>query len=554
LNWRIIAVLAILAGLLLGFAPVISQASSGTGGPRIFVDHYYSINALGFGVINESITFTNNGTSAVQIPTLQFGLPPKTSARSSGFLLSPSDKFTLSQSQNGGNATLSVAPDNPTLNAGASVTVALKGLVSNVINYTQSGFGGNAPFLILLTPSINMNVSAIKANIVVPPNVSFISIPSGFTVSATNGSLTMTRNSTMPAASERYINLNATQQGAITPVDVTQLSRAIVPDANGAPMVQDRFTIHNLSSFNMTQIHLSLLNKGIESVTELPSSEPPLLNPKILTLSSGTVAFSQANLGSVLFPESNLTLTISYPVPSSLVKVSGSTVTVTVPYSPLIEAPVSNYTIYLQPVKGIVPSGQTAYSKAVNPFTAGSVQFSYSVSVGWAADQAIPAGILVFAVAFVVLAIQRPSTKKEETGRVVRRTPEVLRSFEDKTGLETQYMEQFATAPKGSISRTDFDRMRNEVTELRSRAIQRLNDLKQSLGSGRQYDSLNRVAEAEREEDRAFRDLLNLYVQYHGNRMNEETFRRLQPSYKKRVDAAINRLSDLLHETQSEEK
>ena len=96
--------------------------------------------------------------------------------------------------------------------------------------------------------------------------------------------------------------------------------------------------------------------------------------------------------------------------------------------------------------------------------------------------------------------------------------------------------------------------MRNEVSELRSRAIQRLNEMKNVLGSGRQFDALTRVAEAEKEEDRAFRDLLNLYMQYHGNRMNEETFKRLQPNYRKRVDSAINRLSDLLHEMQTEEK
>jgi hypothetical protein len=91
-------------------------------------------------------------------------------------------------------------------------------------------------------------------------------------------------------------------------------------------------------------------------------------------------------------------------------------------------------------------------------------------------------------------------------------------------------------------------------SELRSRAIQRLNEMKQVLGSGRQYDVLTRVAEAEKEEDRAFRDLLNLYMQYHGNRMNDETFKRLQPTYRKRVDSAINHLSDLLHETKTEEK
>ena len=131
---------------------------------------------------------------------------------------------------------------------------------------------------------------------------------------------------------------------------------------------------------------------------------------------------------------------------------------------------------------------------------------------------------------------------------------DVLKSFEEKTGLETQYMDELSSAKKGSIGKAEFERMRNEVSDLRGRAIQRLSEMKLDLGSGKQFDLLTRVAEAEKEEDRAFRDLLNLYLQYHGNRMNEETFKRLQPNYRKRVESAVNRLSDLLHETQTEEK
>jgi len=238
-----------------------------------------------------------------------------------------------------------------------------------------------------------------------------------------------------------------------------------------------------------------------------------------------------------------------------MMKVTGNSVTLTIPYAPLIAAPVSNYTIKLAPAKGIVPSGATAVvNKTVTPFTPGNVIFTYSVSLGWGADQAVPAAALLFVVAFAMFARQRPATKEEEGERAVRRISDVLKAFEEKTGLETQYMAELASAPKGSISKTEFERKRNEVSELRGRALQRLNEMKQDLGSGRLFDLLTKVAEAEREEDRAFRDLLNLYLQYHGSRMNDETFKRLQPNYRKRVESAVNHLSDLLHETQTEEK
>lgn len=541
--------------MLLGFAPAFSQASSSTSGvASVSVDHHYTLNQLGFGVINDSFTFVNNGTSNEQIPTLQVGLPSQISAATSELALSPSGQFTMSQSQSNGNTTVTITPTQATLGAGANLTVALKGVVTHVLEFSSKGFNGTASLLTLFSPSLNVNASQVTSHIVAPANVQFLSSSTGFSYAA-NGSLIMSKSSLQPAASEGYLKVNATQIGSLTPIDVTHLVRAIIPAANGAPMVQDKFTVHNLSTFNLTSIHLDLLAPGLTSVTEVPSTVTPLINPQKLSLNAGVISLFSANIGSVLFPNSNLTLTITYPVPASATSVSGSSVTVTVPLTPLISAPVSNYTILLQHTKGIVPSGQTIYKdQSVSPLSTGSVKLTYSVDLGWAADQAIPAGILVFAVAFAMFAIQRPAERKEETEKGVRKTPEVLRAFEDKTGLETQYMAEFASAAKGSIPKNDFDRMRNEVSELRSRAIQRLNEMKQVLGSGKQFDALTRVAEAEKEEDRAFRDLLNLYMQYHGNRMNEETFKRLQTGYKKRVDSAINRLSDTLHEVQSEEK
>jgi len=547
-----LVVAAILAGLALGFAPAFSQASSTSGVARVSLNHEYILDVYGYGVINDSFTFSNNGTSPVQIPTLQVGLPAKVSARAFGLVLSPSSQFALSQSQSNGNTSVTITPDQPTLNAGANVTVALEGVLNNVLNYTKPGFTSTAPVLVMYTPSLNVNVTTLSSNIVIPPGGQFLTSKPTYTLSSNGDVLTFKQTAVRPSASEGYLSFNATQT-TFTPITLYHLVRTIVPSANGSPIVEDQFSVHSLASYNIAQVHLNLLNTGIEQVTEVPSTSVPLVNPLVVTLSSGNVLFQNSNIGAPLLPNSNVTLTFEYPLPSSLISVSGNSVKITIPYKPLIGAPVSNYSITLAPAKGITPSGPTVVNQAVTPLTTGSVQFTYTVSVGWAADQAVPAGIFVFAVAFAMFAIQRPSSG-EEGEKDTRKTSEVLRAFDEKTGLETQYMQQFASAPKGSISRTEFDRMRNEVSELRSRAIQRLNEMKNVLGSGRQYDALTRVAEAEKEEDRAFRDLLNLYMQYHGNRMNEETFKRLQPNYRKRVDSAINHLSDLLHEMKTEER
>jgi hypothetical protein len=547
----------VLACLALGFAPAFSQAGgSSTGVASVSLNHYYTLNSLGFGVLNDTFTFSNNGTSPVQIPTLQVGLPQKVSARTTGLILSPSTQFTISQSQVNGNTSVTITPNEPTLNAGANVTVALKGVLTDVLNLTSPGFTGLAPVLVMFSPSLNVNVTTLNSAVSLPSGGEFTAVQSGFTPSSTGQVITETQKAIRPVASDGYLQFNSTVQTAFSPITVTSLVRTIVPSANGSPVVQDEFTVHSLANYNIDDIHLDLLN-DVGSVTEVPSSSPPLINPQVVTVNGGDVTFTTTNIGSPLYPNSSVSLTFTYPLPSNLITVSGSSVSVTVPYSPVIQAPTSNYTLLLAPTKGITPSGQTSYKlQTVTPLSPGSVQFAYSVSVGWAADQALPAGALIFAVAFAMLAIQSPASKRREEDDETdqQQTSDVLRAFEAKMGLETQYVDEFGRATKGAISRSDFDRMRNEVTELRARAIQRLKEMQAFLGSGRQFDTLTRVAEAEKDEDRAFKDFLNLYMQYHGNRMNEETFKRLQPNYRKRVENSINRLSDLLHETQSEEK
>ncbi|MDA4118087.1 MAG: hypothetical protein OK455_07065 [Thaumarchaeota archaeon] len=556
MNRRLLAAFVVSLCLALAFVPVFSASSSAP--VSVSVNHYYAITAYGYGVLNDTFTFKNNGTSAAQIPPIQVGLPSQIASRATGVVLSPAGQYSLSQAQSNGSTIFTITPNQPTLQSGASATVAMKTILTNILNYSNGAFATSGQTLVLLSPSLSMNVTQMKSSIVLPGSGSFAQPPSGFIAPASNSTsptYTLTQTNIQPQASAPYLNFTDANQAAFTPIAVNGLIRTIVPAANGTPQVQDEFSIQNLASYNINQVKLFLLNTSPSTITVVPNTVPPLMNPTLLSLGGGELVFANTPLASPLLAESNVSLTVSYPLPSSLMTVDGSNVKIVVPFTPMIAAPVNNYTIVLAPAKGVSPTNGTVIKdKSVTPLTQGSASFSYSVNIGWAADQAVPAAALIFAVAFALFAIQKPRSEGEEVERKERNISDVLEAFEEKTGLETQYIGELASKPKGSVSRASFERMKNEVSELRGRAIQRLTEMKQDLGPGKQFDSLTRVAEAEREEDRAFRDLLNLYSQYHGNRMNEETFRKLLPNYKRRVDTAINKLSDLLHETQSEEK
>lgn len=285
-----------------------------------------------------------------------------------------------------------------------------------------------------------------------------------------------------------------------------------------------------------------------------------MVNPTIVSLTDGSLTLTNPPFSESIPAGANFTFAMLYNAPSSLVKTSGSTVSVSLPYTLPIQAVVGSYVVTTQLPPGMhsVGQGETRVTNAT-PFNQGTVDLSYSVSVGWAAGGAVPLAALLFVASFVVLALRRPKREQkeegeEEEGKVTEMLPDLIKGLEDKVGVFGQFLTQSAAKSQGTVTRADFAKIRNEIDALKSRSTNRLNELRQSAGSKRFVDLMSQIQDAEREEDRSAKDLLNLYDQYHSRRMREETFRRLLPNYRKRWDGATNHLSDLLNVAQREGK
>ncbi|HXY56241.1 MAG TPA: hypothetical protein VEH01_01380, partial [Nitrososphaerales archaeon] len=126
--------------LLLLLAAVATQpVANAQGAPRTTVQSVYTLNRYGFATINESVSFSNNESSAVSPPTLTFGFGPLASdvvaynLTGTGFTLAtPSSQggpFTVSGTQSiaaGGNATYvlsALVNGEVSTNANGSITV-----------------------------------------------------------------------------------------------------------------------------------------------------------------------------------------------------------------------------------------------------------------------------------------------------------------------------------------------------------------------------------------------------------------------------------------------
>jgi hypothetical protein len=272
------------------------------------------------------------------------------------------------------------------------------------------------------------------------------------------------------------------------------------------------------------------------------------------------VNFAAAPFPGAIQRGENYSFTLVYDVPSNLVRVSGGAVGVTIPHTPPVDGVVNDYVIQSSLPTGVVATDSSTPVRILDATPIGgratTTSYHYSLSVAWGAGQVVPIASLLFAVVFIGLIAYRqspsetePEEEKESGGTKLQ---DVTKAFEDKLALVARTLERLASAPPGTMGKSEFDKIRSELDGLRGRALQRLNELRQAAGPGSYSDLLTQIYEAAREEDRAERDLINLYEQYYTKRMREETFQKLLPSYRRRLNGAINRLSDLLSTAQKQ--
>lgn len=555
--------LALVALLLLPLASVASAQTSGA--PVVSLTSQYMVNGFGFAIVNETVVFQNNGTSTVQIPTIQVGIPDAVASHAAGWVLVSQQQFSQTSSDNGNVTTFTIVPSSATLGSGASVSVSLKSFLSNVFNITTPS---NGPYsaAFLLRPSLNQKVTNLDSEVVLPSGGAITPVPGGYSeVSSGSGGLSViysnTTKNVTPVVDAPTLTFSDSSSTYWTPMQVYSVTATILPSANAVPQIEDAVSLRNMANYSISSIQLTLLAKGLSQVTAVPVRSPPTIDPTPVSMTGEVLSVTGPPYGATIVAGDNFTFGIQYAIPASYTSVSGTTISVSIPYILPIQAVVQNYTVELAPTSGISPVGPSSFHIAgASPLGQAPVVIKYSVSLGWAASQAVPIASLVFAIAFVGLGFRVRTRagveeeEEEEADELGGKLIEMIKAFENKIALFQQFETEMEGKTQGTVSRAEFGKIRNEMDALRVKATARLNEMRQTAGSQKYVGLLSRLQDASRDEDRAAKDLLNLYDQYQSRRMRDETFKRLLPNYKKRSDSAVNHLSDLLNLAQREGK
>src|SRR5207244_2209338 len=146
------------------------------GEPVVTVTNQYIVNRYGYAVMNETVKYNNSGSSPVQIPTLQMGVPQNISSRLVGNYSLVGEGYSLTTttttSPNSTVLLFSVSSQN-TLQPKAVSGFSLEAVIGNISLKTNSSTG----ILVLEYPSLNLQVNTFNALIQMPTSTFISPLP-----------------------------------------------------------------------------------------------------------------------------------------------------------------------------------------------------------------------------------------------------------------------------------------------------------------------------------------------------------------------------------------
>jgi hypothetical protein len=547
---------ALLLLLLFALFPTQLPAHAQTS-PRIDVRSSYIIDRYGFATINESVKFTNNGTLAVQVPSLTFGVG-NLSSKVAGYNLTGNGFSLGTPASPGGPFSVS----GGSVQAGNSTSFVLSLLINGVVSTAKNG---SLQVLTLSSPTISNQVDRLFEVVSMPASTTFRSAPLGLkaNLGGTNNTYSASLSNVAPQSAQtsvRAITKSSVQD--FHPLRVYSASRVISASSNGSPLLTDTIKFGNRGTTALTGLYVAALAASNARVTILASADPRLINPYSIPLTNGAIDLSLVAVG---YPTSgvpagaNYTISYQYALGSNYFSVAGGQVKLSMPERPPINAFVDSYTISLALPQGAsVLQGAPGYLTNVTPWQKGQSQVAYALTLGWAIDSAVPAASVMFVLLLLGLFVSRTTTAEEEVAEEEESSGELastmIKAFDEKTNLINSLWPEIEAKDPNELDKEYFDELRGRLDSFRSRALQRLNEVRQKSASQRFSDIVNQIQATEREVDRAAKDKLNLYQQSYLRQMRKEVFDRLLPQYTKRLERALNQLSDELHTVQREAK
>src|SRR5713226_1110671 len=250
--------------------------------PRIDVKSQYIIDRYGFATINETVKFTNNGTSAVQVPSLSFGVG-NLSTKVAGYNLTGRGFSLGTPASPGGPFSVS----GGSLQAGNSTSFVLSVLINGVVSTAKNG---SLQVLTLSSPAISNTVDRLVEVVNMPASTAFRSAPVGLKANLGETNNTYSASFTNVASQSAQTSVRAIAKSTnqdFHPLRVYGASRVISASSTGSPLLTDTIKFGNQGTTALTGLYVYALAPSNARVTILASADPRLINPYTIPLTNG---------------------------------------------------------------------------------------------------------------------------------------------------------------------------------------------------------------------------------------------------------------------------
>lgn len=528
--------LVIFALMLIG---QISFASSSQ--PNVILNNIFDLNRYGFVLVNTTLTITNTQGKEMQLPdTLELSYSGDIYNHLAGFTVigvnknlvevSKVENYTLYKIKLGGKLKQ---------NEERKIT-----LIQSLKLYVRpTGKLDKFEMNITTIPGVNLNLSKVESSFIIPKKLVVEGIPIEFKrMSEGNREVLKATYENISSRLPQVYNLTVQANPPSSELYVIKVSKAvreIEVGENGEVFVHEKLSLTNLGTTVLSKIRLNYLVKDLASIIVEPTGDPPERNSFEAILIEGMIELSSGDfLDKSIERNEIFALHIKYKA-NELVSTDNGIVKLKIPNKLPIDTIIDNYVLKLKLPKGFVAIDYEPLiiknASKVNELEKEEIVYSYKISPAWAAEDAFPIATFIFLACFAFIYAFR--FRGEEEKKVEKVIIELSRAYEDKVETTNSVILDLIGREFEGVSRRKLNEVRRRVEEIRSSTSAKITEL--SLSKLRASDEVRKlvslVTTADKDFDKAVRDLIHLFDMYLSKRVKQDVVQKLLKEQRKRL-------------------
>ena len=503
--------------------------------PLIYVKRDIALSSYGYLLLNETITFINNSTSPLHLPTLTLNYPTTAIDLQ---VQHPLGEDCVKIERFGNITSLKLSADI-TIPAASNLTITFKAVLGELLK----PLGENRYELMVPIPSSpDTPLAEVVVTISFPSDVNPTTTSDEFKrFSGSDNVWFAELKNIQPSAEPQTPNfvLDGAEY-SLTVLKVEREERVVKVVSPTEVIIFDTLTLVNEGSGTLSS--LKILDQGLSSVTLL-RGDIPLRDEKMLSIIGGSLDFYSLINKDNLKAGERISFTISYPLPEK--EASDNTIILKIPQKPLVDALVKEYHLTIDAPKVCKVEGPThLHITYASPISEKQISVSVRFGAAWASAYAFPIATFIFLASFIALSAYVTSKKEAKEQPLV----ELIKLYEDALSSQEAIADELTSERLDRLQIQKIDQFTQEIKEIRAKTSLRASQIRSKLTlDPKSEQRFSDLASLDRAYERTLTDLLAAYRGYLSGRLKREAFQKVtseKSSSLRRLASSIRELLD----------